>query len=228
MSTDKPTTPADQSAEATAAFDADSTHESRQPGGPDGGHHPDDVIAALRIDLVRAREEASEFKDRWLRSQAELDNIRKRAEREKVDTAKYAISKFAQDMVNVGDNFERAISTAPPEALADDGLVKGVLEGVAIIEREFMNALARHGIKRTEPQGQPFNPSHQQAVMEVQDASVPNGTVVKVFQPGYLIEDRVLRHAMVVVAKGGPKGPPPLPENAGQSAPENGTSRPEN
>lgn len=149
--------------------------------------------------------QVADLTDRMLRAHAEMDNIRKRAERERLDTAKYAITKFAGDIVLLADNFQRAIAAIPARAAEQDTTLKGLVEGVEMMEREFLNVLERHGIKRIDPQGQPFNPHLHDAVMEQQNAEVPSGTVVQVFQPGYTIEDRVLRPAMVVVAKGGPK-----------------------
>lgn len=159
---------------------------------------PDDVIAALRA-------EAAELKDRLLRAHAEVENIRKRSEREKEETAKYAVTRFARDIVNVGDNFQRAIDAVPAGAAEQDAALKSFLEGVTMTERELLNVLERHGIKRVQPINEPFNPHLHQAVMEIQRTDVPAGTVVQVFQAGFTIEDRVLRPAMVAVAKGGPK-----------------------
>ncbi len=149
--------------------------------------------------------ENADLKDKLLRTHAEMENIRKRTEREKAEAHKYAVTKFARDIVTVGDNFQRAIESVPAAAAEQSTTLKSFLEGVVMTERELINALERHGIKRIDPKGQPFNPHHHQAVSEVQDAEVPTGTVTQVFQCGYLIEDRVLRPAMVVVAKGGPK-----------------------
>jgi molecular chaperone GrpE len=167
--------------------------QGAQPAG-----NPDDIIAALRA-------EAADLKDKLLRAHAEVENIRKRSEREKEDTAKYAVSRFARDIVNVGDNFQRAIDAVPPGAAEQDAALKSFLEGVTMTERELLNVLERYGIKRVQPVGDPFNPHLHQAVMEIQRSDVPAGTVVQVFQAGFTIEDRVLRPAMVAVAKGGPK-----------------------
>jgi molecular chaperone GrpE len=134
-----------------------------------------------------------------------MDNMRKRAEREKAETAKYAISRFARDVVGVSDNFQRAIAAVPPGAAEQDPALKSLVEGVTMSEREFLNVLERHGLKRIDPAGEVFNPHLHQAVMEQANADLPSGTVVRVVQPGYSLEDRVLRPAMVVVAKGGPK-----------------------
>ena len=172
--------------------------------------NPDDVIAALRA-------EAADLKDKLLRAHAEVENIRKRSEREKEETARYAITRFARDIVNVGDNFQRAIDAVPAGAAEQDAALKSFLEGVTMTERELLNVLDRYGIKRVQPVNEPFNPHLHQAVMEIARTDVPAGTVVQVFQAGFTIEDRVLRPAMVAVAKGGPKPvqapEPPANEN---------------
>jgi molecular chaperone GrpE len=175
--------------------------------------NPDDIIATLRA-------EAADFKDKLLRAHAEVENIRKRSEREKEETAKYAITRFARDIVNVGDNFQRAIDAVPAGAAEQDAALKSFLDGVTMTERELLNVLERYGIKRVQPVNEPFNPHLHQAVMEIQRTDVPAGTVVQVFQAGFTIEDRVLRPAMVAVAKGGPK-PAQVPE-----PPPNGTPPP--
>lgn len=175
----------------------------------------------LRDIIVALQQEVENWRDQSLRARAEIDNVRKRLEREKEDMAKYAISKFARDVVTVGDNFQRALSAVPNESLADPA-VKSVLDGVTMIEREFLSVLGRHGVQRIDPLGEPFNPHRHQAVMENEDPSVPTGTVIQVFQSGYLVDDRVLRPAMVVVSKGGPApgkngGEPPKTSEAPQA-----------
>ena len=171
----------------------------------------DDIIAALNT-------EAADLKDRLLRAHAEVENIRKRSEREKEETAKYAITRLARDIVGVGDNFQRAIDAVPADAVQQDSALKSFLEGVTLTERELLNVLERYGIRKMAPINEPFNPHLHQAVMEMPRTDVPAGTVVQVFQAGYTIEDRVLRPAMVVVAKGGPK-PAPATE-AGAATPD--------
>ena len=162
-------------------------------------------IEALQIEVV-------DLKDRLLRAHAEMDNIRKRTDREKSEAHKYAVSKFAHDIVTVGDNFQRAINTIPPGAVEETPVLKSFLDGVMLTERELLNALERHGITRIDPNGEPFNPHQHQAVVEAHNPDVPSGTVVQVFQLGYMIEDRVLRPAMVAVAKGGARpGQPAVP-----------------
>ena len=156
------------------------------------------IIAALQDDLDKLKGEN-------LRLLADMQNLRRRTDKEREDTAKYAVTKFAQDIVGVADNFDRAASAVPAEAADKDPVLKSFLEGVVLAEREFLAVLERHGVKRIEAQGQPFNPHQHQAVMEREDATVPAGTVLQVFQAGFLIEDRCLRPAMVVVSTGGPK-----------------------
>jgi len=180
------------------------------------GQAPEAVIAALRA-------ETADLKDKLLRAHAEVENIRKRAEREREETAKYAITRLAREVVGVGDNFQRAIEAVPAGAAEQDPALKSFLDGVTMTERELLNVLERHGIKRIQPINEPFNPHLHQAVMEIQRTDVPAGIAVQVFQPGYTIEDRVLRPAMVAVSKGGPKaapaGEPGAPASANNNAP---------
>jgi molecular chaperone GrpE len=174
--------------------------------------------------IVALQAEAADLKDRLLRAHAEVENIRKRSEREKDETAKYAVTKLARDIVNVGDNFQRAIDAVPAAAAEQDAALKSFRDGVIMTERELLNVLERHGIRRVLPMHEPFNPHLHQAVMELQRSDVPSGTIVQVFQAGFMIEDRVLRPAMVGVAKGGPRAAP-APDGAGPAAvpPANGS-----
>jgi molecular chaperone GrpE len=147
----------------------------------------------------------ADLTDRLLRAHADIDNLRKRLEREKEETAKYAITRFAREVVTVADNFERAVQAVPAGAAEKDAALKALVEGVNMTEREFVNVLERNGVRRVVPKGEAFNPHQHQAMMELQNPEVTPGTILEVFQPGYLIDDRVLRPAMVVVAKGGQK-----------------------
>jgi molecular chaperone GrpE len=197
MSTDNTGTPGpapDQTAAPQTDAPAHADHQAAMP----GAKHHDDVIADLR-------REASDLKDKFLRAHADMDNLRKRTEREKEDAAKYANTRFARDLLTIGDTFQRALAAVPPGAADADPALKALVDGVEMTEREFVSVLDRHGVKRIEAQGQPFNPHLHQAVMQQANAEVPDGTVITVFQPGYTIEDRTLRPAMVVVSTGGPK-----------------------
>jgi molecular chaperone GrpE len=172
-----------------------------EPAPPAGEAPPADPAA--RVAELEAQ--IADLTDRLLRAHAEMENVRKRTEREKAETAKYAISKFANDMVAVFDNFQRAVAAVPAGAAEQDPALKALLDGVAMTERAGLKVLETHGVRRVDPAGELFNPHLHQAVMEQDYADVPVGTVLQVLQPGYVIEDRVLRPAMVVTAKGGAK-----------------------
>jgi molecular chaperone GrpE len=166
--------------------------------------------------------ELADVKDRLLRTLAEMENLRKRTEREVADSRLYGIATFARDVLTVADNMHRALEAAAPELRADvNG--KTLIEGVELTERELLKALEKNGVRRFEPQGEKFDPNLHQAMYEVPDASVPAGSVVQVVQAGYMIGDRVLRPALVGIAKGGPKtapAQPPVNDNAGTAARE--------
>jgi molecular chaperone GrpE len=164
-----------------------------------------DPARTLDADLDALLAENTEMRDRLLRTLADMENLRRRTEREKADTARYAITNFARDVLTVGDNLKRTMDHVPNEAAADDPALKTFLEGVELTERELLNVLERHGVTRIEPLGQRFDPNFQQAMFEVQNPDVAEGTVVDVMQAGYAIGDRCLRPALVAVAKGGAK-----------------------
>jgi molecular chaperone GrpE len=168
-----------------------------------------DPSRKLGADLDALLVENAEMRDRLLRTLADMENLRRRTEREKADTARYAITNFARDVLTVGDNLKRTIDHVPAAAAAEDPALKSFLEGVELTERELLNVLERHGVTRIEPLGQRFDPNCHQAMYEVQNADVPEGTVVDVMQSGYAIGDRCLRPALVAVAKGGAKQPKP-------------------
>lgn len=152
------------------------------------------------------QKEVAEARDRMLRTLAEMENLRKRTSKEVADSKLYGITGFARDVLDIADNLQRALDAVPAEAraAADPGLTS-LIEGVELTERSLLNALEKHGVKKFDPQGQKFDPNFQQAMYEVPDASVPAGTVVQVMQAGYTIGERVLRPALVGVAKGGAK-----------------------
>lgn len=182
---------------------------------PEGAESPSQDPAAL------ARE-AAEYRDKLLRTLAEMENLRRRTEREIADTRLYGISAFARDIIAVADNMDRALGALDAELRekADAG-TKALLDGVELTERELLKVLEKHGIKKFSPLGEKFDPNLHQAMFELPDPSVPAGTVAQVVQPGYMIGERMLRPALVAVAKGGPKASAEAPanDNAGASAP---------
>jgi molecular chaperone GrpE len=153
--------------------------------------------------------EAAEFRDRWLRSMAEMENLRRRTEREINDARTYGVAAFARDVLTVADSMDRALQALDAEIRgnADPG-VKALLDGVELTERELLKVLEKHGVKKLDPAGQKFDPNLHQAMYEVPDPSVPAGMVAQVVQAGYTIGERVLRPALVGVSKGGPKVAP--------------------
>jgi molecular chaperone GrpE len=176
------------------------------------GNAAPDAVEALA-------KEAAEFRDRWMRSLAEMENLRRRTEREVADARTYGVANFAREVLAVGDNLQRALDAIGPDVRAGaDPAITALIEGVELTERDLVKALEKHGIKKLAPQGEKFDPNLHQAMYEVPDASVPAGTVVQVVQAGYTIGDRVLRPALVAVAKGGPKA---AAEAAGAEAPAN-------
>ena len=170
---------------------------------PDEGSEAQTSVS-LEEQLAQARAEAAEFKDRLLRALAETENVRRRAERERTDAAKYGVTQFARDLLDVADNLRRAIDSAPESQVRDE-VTRNLLAGVAATERALLAAFERHGIKRVDPKGERFDHNFHQAIFEAENTGKPAGTVVEVLQPGYLLHDRLLRPAMVGVAKGEPK-----------------------
>jgi molecular chaperone GrpE len=152
-------------------------------------------VAELEAELAR-------LKDQLLRTLAEGENMRRRAEREREDTSKYAASKFAGDVVPAADNLRRALDSIPADAKAAEGPLKTLVAGIELTERELLAALAKHGVQKIDPAGEKFDYNRHQAMFEVENTGQPAGTVVQVLQAGYVMHDRLLRPALVGVAKG--------------------------
>jgi len=157
----------------------------------------DDRLTALEAELA-------DQKDRLLRALAETENVRRRAQREREDASKYAVTGFAKDLLSAADNLRRALESLPETEVKDER-TRSLLAGVAATERELLSVFERYGIRRIDPKGEPFDHNFHQAIFEAERADQPSGTVVEVLQPGYVLHDRLLRPAMVGVAKGGPK-----------------------
>ena len=172
------------------AAEAPAAETAAEPAAPD----PVETLKAENADL----------RDKLLRTVAEMENLRKRTEREIADTRSYAIAKFARDMLTATDSLSRALMVLPAEARENaDAATRSLIEGIEMTEREMQRLLAKHGVKPIEAEGQKFDPHKHQAMFEVPDPSRPEGTVVQVVQTGFAIGERVLRPAMVGVAKGG-------------------------
>lgn len=176
----------------------DDINQDQLPEAEPAGAGLDERLAAVEAEL-------SATKDKLLRALAEGENTRKRNQREREEARKYAASSFAKDMLNVADNLRRALASVVEETDWDEPM-RNLLAGIAATERELLAALERHGIKRIDPLGERFDHNFHQAMFEAENTGQPAGTVVQVLQPGYIMHDRLLRPAMVAVAKG------PLPE----------------
>ncbi len=173
-----------------------------------------DAPAAGPVPSTALERDHAEMKDRLLRTLAEMENLRKRTDREVADLRLYAVTSFARDVLGVADNMRRALAAVAPElrGSAQSG-AKALVDGVELTERELLKTLEKHGVRQFTPQGEKFDPNLHQAMFEVPDVTVPAGSVVQVVQPGYMIGERVLRPALVAVSKGGPKAAPASPTN---------------
>ena len=179
---------------------ADATARASVPPSSAGeGPDPFKVLEALQV-------ENADLKDRSLRTLAEMENLRRRTEREVSDAKAYGVTSFARDMLTFADNLRRAIDAVPAEAREGaDPVIKSFIEGIDLTERDFLSRLGRFNVRRMEPMGKKFDPNQHEVLFEVPDPSVANGTVMQVVEQGYQIGDRTLRAAKVGVSRGGPK-----------------------
>jgi molecular chaperone GrpE len=178
---------------------------ARQDAAADSGEMASDaqtpeLVPAAQV--TAALEAAAEFKDKLLRTLAEMENLRKRTEREVADARQYAIANFSRDVLAVADNMHRALEAIDSELRdSTDSKMKSLVEGVELTERELMKVLERNGVKKFSPLGEKFDPNLHQAMYEVPDTDAPPGSVAQVIQAGYMLGDRVLRPALVAIAK---------------------------
>jgi molecular chaperone GrpE len=194
-----------------ATDDTDAKPQGALPGGEAPAVGAPQLVPAEQV--TAALEAAAEFKDKHLRTLAEMENLRKRTDREIADARVYGVTGFARDVLAVADNMHRALETLGPALRAEaDATVKALIEGVELTERELMKVLEKNGVKKFSPQGEKFDPNVHQAMYEVRDSDLPNGSVAQVIQAGYMLGDRVLRPALVGVAKA-PKSPASANDN---------------
>ena len=172
---------------------------------------PAEEASADRLRELEAQ--LAEFKDQYLRAHAEMENIRRRAEQEISNKSKFAVQDFAKSLLSVADNLERALMAVPPEARENDEPTKNLVVGVELTRGELLAVFDRFGVKSVEAEGKLFDPNLHQAMMEMDNPSVTAGTVLQVMQDGYVLHGRLLRPAMVTVAKGGPKPGAESPAN---------------
>lgn len=186
---------------------AEPANGAAEKAAPDGAARPSepgsepDPFAVLEA----LKEENAALKDRSLRTMADMENMRRRTDKEVADAKTYGVSNFAREMLSVADNLHRAIASVPAESRGTDA-VRGLVEGVELTERDLLSRLARFNVKPIEPEGKKFDPNMHEALFEIPNEGVPTGTVLQVMETGYSIGDRVLRPAKVGVSRGGPKG----------------------
>jgi molecular chaperone GrpE len=166
------------------------------------------IKEAAEARIAELEAQLAEAKDQWIRAVADAQNARRRAKLDVEEAHKFAVARFAKDVLSVGDNLGRALQALPPGGEGLDDRLKGVVQGVEATQRELRAVLERSGVKKIDAQDKPFDPNLHQAVAQIPDPSRPNNTVAQVFQDGYVINDRLLRAAMVVVATGGPSAAP--------------------
>ncbi len=152
-------------------------------------------------DITKYQEEIQELKSQLLRALADNDNIRKRSQRELEESSKYAVTAFARDIVSVSENLFRALDSIPAENIEEGSLLANLRGGVEMTFKELISTMEKHGIRRINPEGDKFDHNYHQAISQVEVPNVESGTVVQVLQAGYTIADRLLRPALVVVAK---------------------------
>lgn len=165
---------------------------------------PDDIMQAATARIAALEAEVAELKDRWMRSEAEIANVRSRARREVDETRQYAVQKFATDVVEAAENLRRGIDSLPPAEPGQPEIVGKLREGLAGVERNFLSLLERNGIKREDPTGVPFDPNLHQAMAEQESGAHAPGSVMHAWTSVWTLNGRLLRPAMVVVAKAPP------------------------
>ena len=175
-----------------------------EPANEDTPPSAEQLMQAATARIAELEAEAAEMKDRWVRAEAETANVRARAQREVNETRQYAVQKFAQDVVEAAENLRRGIDSLPAAGDGEPEIVARLREGLAGIERNFVAILERNGIQRQDPTGTPFDPNLHQAMGEEESAAHSPGTVVRAWTPAWTLHGRLLRPAMVVVAKAPP------------------------
>ena len=197
---DEETTPMEEPVEEVQISDEAQQIVEESAADSEEAEMPDEPEAAPE---PSPEQEAAEMKDRLLRALADVENTRRRAKRDVEDARKYAASNFAKDLLNVSDNLRRALDTVSEETREGDDIVKNLVLGIEMVEKELLTAFERQGVSKVDPLGEPFDHNFHQAMYEKPDTDYPNGTVAEVMQAGYVMHERLLRPAMVAVAKGG-------------------------
>lgn len=189
---------------ASSDYDESAVSNTNDAGGQTSANEAGtDELSALKAEAESLRSENQELKDKALRLMAEMENLRRRTDRDKAEFSKFAISDFARELLVVGDNIRRAIEAVPKDAVTPDSALGSLIEGVEVTERELLKAFEKHQVKRFDPEGEKLNPHFHDAMTRIDVPNVAADTIVQVVQAGYMIGERVLRPAAVIVAKGG-------------------------
>ncbi len=188
----------------TMKNDPPANNNAQPQAAPDVPQTPEQVMQAASARIAELETELAEMKDRWMRSEAETANVRARAHREVNETRQYAVQKFAQDVVEAAENLHRGLESLPPPGENEPPIVARLREGLDGIERNFLNIMERNGVRREDPTGTPFDPNMHQAMAEQESAAHPSGSVMHAWTPVWTLNGRLLRPAMVVVAKAPP------------------------
>jgi molecular chaperone GrpE len=184
--------------------DQPANDETMETGTPDDPQTPEQIMQAAAARIAELEAELQEMKDRWMRAEAETANVRARSHREVNETRQYAVQKFAEDVVEAADNLHRGLAALPAEAPGEPDIVAKLREGLEGVERNFLAILERNGIRREDPTGSQFDPNLHQAMAEQESAAHPPGSVMHAWTPAWTLNGRLLRPAMVVVAKAPP------------------------
>lgn len=182
------------------------TEQGAETPAPENPAPVDTVSPEVRIAELEA--ELAKLKSEVLYARADTENVRRRLEQQAEDRGKFAVSNFAKDVLSVADNLRRALDAVPPTAREGNDIANTLTVGVELTEREMLATMERYGIRLIQAMGERFDPNLHQAMMEMEDANHPEGTVVMVMQQGYQLHERLLRPALVAVSKGGAKTPP--------------------
>ncbi len=174
-------------------------HESQSPSSQQ------DSPAVMANRVAELESQMATLRNDYLRALADAQNVQVRADRRIKQNTKYAVATFVKDLITVADNLGRALQHVPSHARSHDDLLNGLATGVEMTETSLLTLMERNGLHRLEAIDQPFDPNLHQAVQEIENKDVPNGTVLQVLQDGYILYDRLVRPAMVAVSRGGPK-----------------------
>ncbi|MCQ2734783.1 MAG: nucleotide exchange factor GrpE [Alphaproteobacteria bacterium] len=172
--------------------------EKQQVPEPENAEQTEKIISDDEIEKLQA--ENAKLKDAFLRAYAEAENVKKRCQQEIEKNSKYAVASFAKEMLGVADNLQRAVTSVDEEHRAQ---YQAVLEGVEMTQKELTHVFSKFGVQKIECMGKIFDPNFERVVQEIEDTSKPSGTIISELQAGYMINDRILREAMVIVTKGG-------------------------